>query len=234
MINYKLHTKYKDSILNIESLKNVKELETKYQTAKKEKQILVQQVQAKQKNNYLIGLGFLTLFTALFGFLFYRQQKQKNQQQKQEFELKKALILRMKEFLLELGRDFMFLGEELHLKVGMNDFYVDLVFYHRELQCLVAIDLKIDEFKPEYMGKMNFYLELLDRDVRKPHENPSIGVVLCKSKNDEIVEITMSRQLAPALVAVYETKFIDKDLLRQLLHKWAEDWQENQKQDPSV
>jgi predicted nuclease of restriction endonuclease-like (RecB) superfamily len=151
-----------------------------------------------------------------------------------EFELKKALILRMKQFLLELGRDFIFIDEELHLKVGMNDFYVDLVFYHRELQCLVAIDLKIDEFKPEYMGKMNFYLELLDRDVRKPHENPSIGVVLCKSKNDEIVEITMSRQLAPALVAVYETKFIDKDLLRQLLHKWAEDWQENQKQDPSV
>jgi predicted nuclease of restriction endonuclease-like (RecB) superfamily len=146
-----------------------------------------------------------------------------------EFELKKALILRMKQFLLELGRDFMFLGEELHLKVGMNDYFVDLVFYHRELQCLVAIDLKIEEFKPEHMGKMNFYLELLDRDVRKPHENPSIGMVLCKSKNDEVVEITMSRQLAPALVAVYETKFIDKNLLRQLLHKWAEDWQENQK-----
>jgi predicted nuclease of restriction endonuclease-like (RecB) superfamily len=146
-----------------------------------------------------------------------------------EFELKKALILRMKQFLLELGRDFIFIDEELHLKVGMNDYFVDLVFYHRELQCLVAIDLKIDEFKPEYMGKMNFYLELLDRDVRKPHENPSIGMVLCKSKNDEVVEITMSRQLAPSLVAVYETKFLDKNLLRQLLHKWAEDWQENQK-----
>ena len=145
-----------------------------------------------------------------------------------EFELKKALILKMKQFLLELGRDFMFLDEELHLKVGMNDFFVDLVFFHRELQCLVAFDLKIDEFKPEYMGKMNFYLELLDRDVRKPHENPSIGVVLCKSKNDEIVEITMSRQLTPALVAVYETKFIDKELLRRLMHKWAEDWQEGQ------
>ena len=145
-----------------------------------------------------------------------------------EFELKKALILKMKQFLLELGRDFMFLDEELHLKVGMNDFYVDLVFFHRELQCLVAFDLKIDEFKPEYMGKMNFYLELLDRDVRKPHENPSIGVVLCKSKNDEIVEITMSRQLTPALVAVYETKFIDKELLRRLMHKWAEDWEEGQ------
>jgi predicted nuclease of restriction endonuclease-like (RecB) superfamily len=146
-----------------------------------------------------------------------------------EFELKKALIMRMKQFLLELGRDFMFLGEELHLKVGMNDYFVDLVFYHRELQCLVAFDLKIEEFKPEHIGKMNFYLELLDRDVRKPHENPSIGVVLCKSKNDEVVEITMSRQLSPTMVAVYETKFIDKNLLRSLLHKWAEDWQENQK-----
>ena len=148
-----------------------------------------------------------------------------------EFELKKALILKMKQFLLELGRDFMFLDEELHLKVGMNDFFVDLVFFHRELQCLVAFDLKIDEFKPEYMGKMNFYLELLDRDVRKPHENPSIGVVLCKSKNDEIVEITMSRQLTPALVAVYETKFIDKELLRRLMHKWTEDWEEGQEND---
>jgi predicted nuclease of restriction endonuclease-like (RecB) superfamily len=145
-----------------------------------------------------------------------------------EFELKKALVTRMKQFLLELGRDFMFLGEELHLKVGMNDYFVDLVFFHRELQCLVAFDLKIDDFKPEHVGKMNFYLELLDRDVKKAHENPSIGVVLCKSKNDEIVEITMSRQLSPTMVAVYETKFIDKELLRQMLHQWTEDWENNQ------
>ena len=145
-----------------------------------------------------------------------------------EFELKKALIARMKQFLLELGRDFIFIDEELHLLVGMNDYFVDLVFYHRELQCLVAFDLKIDEFKPEYLGKMNFYLEVLDRDVRKPHENPSIGVVLCKSKNDEVVEITMSRQLSPALVAVYETKFLDKELLRKMLHQWAEDWESHQ------
>ena len=145
-----------------------------------------------------------------------------------EFELKKALIARMKQFLLELGRDFIYIDEELHLLVGMNDYYVDLVFYHRELQCLVAIDLKIDEFKPEYTGKMNFYLELLDRDVKKPHENPSIGVVLCKSKNDEVVEITMSRQLSPSLVAVYETKFLDKELLRRMLHQWSEDWESNQ------
>lgn len=146
-----------------------------------------------------------------------------------EYDLRKALIRRMKEFLLELGRDFLFLDEEMHLKVGMNDYFVDLVFFHRELECLVAIDLKIEEFKPDHLGKMNFYLELLDREVRKPHENPSIGVVLCKSKNDEVVEIAMSRQLTPMLVAVYETKFLDKALLRRLLHQWAEEWEQNKK-----
>lgn len=141
-----------------------------------------------------------------------------------EFELKKALIANMRHFLLELGRDFVFLEEEMRLKVGMNDYAIDLVFYHRELQCLVAFDLKIDDFKPEHLGKMNFYLELLDRDVRKPHENPSIGVLLCKTKDDEVVEIALSRQLSPTLVAAYQTKFIDKDLLRRMLHEWAEDW----------
>ena len=145
-----------------------------------------------------------------------------------EAELQKALIERMKQFLLELGRDFIFIAQEMHLLVGMNDYFVDLVFYHRELQCLVAFDLKIDEFKPEHLGKMGFYLEVLDRDVRKPHENPSIGVVLCKSKNDEVVEITMSRQLSPAMVAVYETKFIDKALLKRMLRQWAEDWENGQ------
>ncbi len=143
-----------------------------------------------------------------------------------ERELQKALTLRMKAFLLELGKDFLFIEEEMHLKVGMNDYFVDLVFFHRELQCLVAFDLKIDDFKPEYLGKMNFYLELLDRDIRKPHENPSIGVVLCKTKDDEVVEIAMSRQLTPALVAAYQTKFVDKELLRRLLHDWAEDWKQ--------
>ena len=91
-------------------------------------------------------------------------------------------------------------------------------FFHRELQCLVAIDLKIEAFKPEYLGKMNFYLEVLDRDLRMPHENPSIGVILCKTKDDEVVEIAMSRQLSPALVAAYQTKFVDKNLLRRMLH----------------
>jgi predicted nuclease of restriction endonuclease-like (RecB) superfamily len=141
-----------------------------------------------------------------------------------EFELKKALIANMRRFLLELGRDFIFLEEEMRLKVGMNDYAIDLVFFHRELQCLVAIDLKIEDFKPEHLGKMNFYLELLDRDVRKPHENPSIGILLCKSKNDEVVEIAMSRQLSPTLISIYQTKFLDKKLLQRLLHDWSEEW----------
>lgn len=132
----------------------------------------------------------------------------------------------MRAFLLELGRDFLFIDEEMTLKVGMHDYAVDLVFFHRELQCLVAFDLKIEAFRPEYLGKMNFYLELLDRDVRKPHENPSIGVVLCKTKDDEVVEIAMSRQLSPTLVAAYQTKFVDKQLLRRMLHRWAEDWEQ--------
>jgi hypothetical protein len=135
-----------------------------------------------------------------------------------EKNLKKELIKQLKKFILELGSDFVFMGEEFRLQVGTKDFYVDLLFYHRELCCLVPFELKIEEFKPEFIGKLNFYLEALDRDVRKPHENPSIGVLLCKSKNDEIVEYAMSRNISPTLVADYETKFINKKLLQAKLH----------------
>jgi predicted nuclease of restriction endonuclease-like (RecB) superfamily len=135
-----------------------------------------------------------------------------------EKDLKKGLIKQLKKFVLELGNDFVFMGEEYRLQVGNKDFYVDLLFYHRELCCLVPFELKIEEFKPEFIGKLNFYLEALDRDVQKPHENPSIGVLLCKSKDDEIVEYAMSRNISPTLVADYETKFIDKKLLQAKLH----------------
>jgi predicted nuclease of restriction endonuclease-like (RecB) superfamily len=135
-----------------------------------------------------------------------------------EKELKKALLEQLKNFILELGTDFVFMGEEYRVQVGNKDFYIDLLFFHRELSCLVPIELKIDDFKPEYVGKLNFYLEALDRDVKKEHENPSIGVLLCKSKDDEIVEYAMSRNLSPTLVADYTTKFIDKKVLQQKLH----------------
>lgn len=139
-----------------------------------------------------------------------------------EKDLKTALIQNLKKFILELGNDFVYMGEEFRLQVGMKDFYVDLLFYHRELCCLVPFELKIEDFKPEFIGKLNFYLEALDRDVKKPHENPSIGVLLCKSKDDEIVEYALNRNISPTLVADYETKFINKKLLQEKLHSLFE------------
>ena len=94
-----------------------------------------------------------------------------------------------------------------------------MLFYNRELSCLVAFELKIDDFKPEYLGKLNFYLEALDKDVKKPHENPSVGIILCKSKDDDVVEYALNRNLSPALVAEYETKLLDKKLMQQKLHE---------------
>jgi predicted nuclease of restriction endonuclease-like (RecB) superfamily len=139
-----------------------------------------------------------------------------------ENELKTALVAYLKEFILELGRDFTFLGEEYRLQVGNSDFFIDLLFYHRELQSLVAFELKIDKFRPEYLGQLEFYLEALDRDIKKPHENPSIGVLLCRDKDDEVVEYALSRSLSPTVVAEYEIKLIPKSLLRRKLNEFYE------------
>ena len=139
-----------------------------------------------------------------------------------ENELKTALVAYLKEFILELGRDFTFLGEEYRLQVGNSDFFIDLLFYHRELQSLVAFELKIDKFRPEYLGQLEFYLEALDRDIKTTHENPSIGVLLCRDKDDEVVEYALSRSLSPTVVAEYEIKLIPKALLRRKLNEFYE------------
>jgi predicted nuclease of restriction endonuclease-like (RecB) superfamily len=135
-----------------------------------------------------------------------------------EKDLQKGLIQQMKNVILELGKDFIFMDEEYKLEVGNSDFYIDLLFYHRGLQCLVAFELKADKFKPAHLGQLNFYLEALDRDVRKPNENPSIGVLLCKDKDNEVVEYALSRSLSPTMVAEYKTQLPDKKLLQQKLH----------------
>lgn len=135
-----------------------------------------------------------------------------------EGDLQKGLVAQMKDFILELGKDFLFFGEEYKLQVGSSDFFIDLLFYHRGLQCLVAFELKADKFKPEHLGQLNFYLEALDRDVKKPHENPSIGILLCKDKDIEVVEYSLSRSLSPTMVAEYRTKLPDKQLLQNKLH----------------
>lgn len=141
---------------------------------------------------------------------------------KPENTFRKTLIARMRDFILELGKDFIHIKDEFHLQVGNSDFRIDLLFYHRELQCLVAFELKTEKFKPEHLGQLNFYLEALDRDVKKPHENPSIGVLLCKSKDDEVVEYALSRSLSPTLVAEYELKLPDKALLQRKMQELAE------------
>ena len=136
-----------------------------------------------------------------------------------ESDLQRGLVRQMKNFILELGKDFLFIGEEYKLQVGNSDFYIDLLFYHRGLQCLVAFELKADKFKPDHLGQLNFYLETLDRDVRKPNENPSIGVLLCKDKDSEVVEYALSRSLSPTMVSEYKTQLPDKKLLQQKLHE---------------
>ena len=139
-----------------------------------------------------------------------------------EKDLRKSILNNLRDFILEFGKDFILIGEEYPVQVGNEDYYIDLLFFHRELSCLVPFDLKIDRFKPDYVGKMNFYLEVLDREMKKPHENPSVGVILCKEKDAEIVEIALSRSLSPTLIATYETHLIDKNLLRQKLHEFYE------------
>ena len=135
-----------------------------------------------------------------------------------EDDLQKGLLLKMKDFILELGKDFIFIAEEYKLMVGNSDFYIDLLFYHRGLQCLVAFELKAGKFKPEHIGQLNFYLEALDRDVKKEHENPSIGILLCKDKDNQVVEYSLSRSLSPTMVAKYRTQLPEKELLQQKLH----------------
>lgn len=137
-----------------------------------------------------------------------------------EADLHQGLLGKLKHFLLELGRDFCFVGSEYPVQVGKQDFSLDLLFFHRGLNALVAIELKVDKFQPEHLGKLNFYLEALDRDHRKAHENPAIGVLLCASKDDEVVEYALSRSLSPAMIAQYQTQLPDKKLLQAKLHEF--------------
>lgn len=136
-----------------------------------------------------------------------------------EADLQKGLIGQMKKVIIELGRDFLFMGEEFRVQVGKSDFYIDILFYHRGLQCLIAFELKADKFQPEHLGQLNFYLEALDRDVKNQNENPSIGVLLCKDHDTEVVEYALSRSLSPALIAAYQTILPDKKILQKKLQQ---------------
>ena len=148
-----------------------------------------------------------------------------------EKDLKKSIISNMKDFILEIGKDFTYVGEEYRVQVGNEDFYIDLLFYNRTLSCLVAFELKIGKFKPEYISKMDFYLEALDRQERKENENPSVGVILCANKDEQVVEYAMSRTMSPTMVSQYTLKLIDKKLLENKLKEIKDIVEENNKKE---
>ena len=143
-------------------------------------------------------------------------------EQYSERNFRKAIIDNLKNFILEFGKDFTFIGEEYRVQVGGQDFFIDLLFYNRALSCLVPIELKIGKFKPEHIGQINFYLEALDRDVKKPNENPSVGLILCASKDDAVVEYALSRSMSPTLVSDYTLCLPDKQILKDKLQELAE------------
>lgn len=136
-----------------------------------------------------------------------------------EADLHRALLRNLGRFITELGRDFCFVGSEYPVQVGKQDFAIDLVFFHRALRCLVAFELKVEKFNPAALGQLSFYVEALDRDVKKAHERPSIGVLLCATKDDEVVEYALARTASPTLVAEYQTLLPPKEVLRRKLHE---------------
>ncbi|MDR2928738.1 MAG: PDDEXK nuclease domain-containing protein [Cytophagaceae bacterium] len=142
-------------------------------------------------------------------------------QKHSEKRLQNSILDNMKAFVLELGKDFLFYDKEFPLKVGNSTFKVDLLFFHRGLQCLVAIELKTGKFKPDYMGQLEFYLEALDRDVRRSNENPSIGILLCQEADHSVVEYAMSRSLSPTMIAEYKRQLIPKEVLQQSLNEFC-------------
>ena len=145
-----------------------------------------------------------------------------------EHQLHKRLLEHMKEFILELGKDFLFVDSEYGVQVGGSTKRIDLLFYHRALQCLVAIELKAVDFRPEFVGKMDMYLEALDRDVKRDNENPSIGIILCPSADRSMVEYTLSRSLSPTMVAEYQRKLIPQEVMRKSLEEYCSFIKNNQ------
>ena len=121
-----------------------------------------------------------------------------------ESKLRKEIIAHMKDFSLEMGKDFLFIDEEHRVTVGSKTFKVDLLFYHRLLQCMVAIELKTTEFHPKDLGQLEFYLEALDQEERRSNENPSIGIILCKEADMEVVRFALNRSMSPTMVALYK------------------------------
>lgn len=139
-----------------------------------------------------------------------------------EPQLHASLVNQMKQFILELGKDFLYIDDEYTVKVGSKRKRIDLVFYHRALQCLVAIELKAVDFESEFISKMYMYLEALDRDYKRPNENPSVGIILCPSADKAEVEYSLCRSMSPTMVAEYKRVLIPREVMTQSLAEYCE------------
>ena len=142
-------------------------------------------------------------------------------QKHSETKLKKGLIEHMKQFILELGKDFIFMDQEYNLNVGASTFKADLLFFHRGLQALVAVELKKTKFHPRDLGQLEFYLEALDRDVKRSNENPSIGILLCPDVDKMVVEYAMSRSMSPTLITEYKRILIPQERMQEKLNEYC-------------
>ena len=138
-----------------------------------------------------------------------------------ESKLRKGLVEHMKQFILELGKDFIFMDQEYRLNIGASTFKADLLFFHRGLQALVAVELKKTKFHPRDLGQLEFYLEALDRDVKRSNENPSIGIILCPEADKVVVEYAMSRSMSPTMIAEYKRILIPQERMQQQLNEFC-------------
>lgn len=139
-----------------------------------------------------------------------------------ESKLKNSLIENMKQFILELGKDFIFMDQEYKLNVGTSTYKADLLFYHRGLQALVAVELKKTKFHPKDLGQLEFYLEALDRDVKRSNENPSIGIILCPESDKVVVEYAMSRSMSPTMIAEYKRILIPQERMQKQFSEFCQ------------
>jgi predicted nuclease of restriction endonuclease-like (RecB) superfamily len=189
------------------------------------KNVLIHQIENKTFENYLLNQTNFkdTLPSSIknqahlaikdeFTFDFLNLESEHS-----ESELEQALILNIRSFLIELGNDYTFVGNQFKVSVNNKEYFIDLLLYHRKLQCLVAIDLKIGDFLPEYKGKMEFYLAVLNDTIKLPHENDAIGIIICKNKDRTIVEYSLKSSTMPIGVATYKTSTILPKNYKELL-----------------
>lgn len=219
---------WSNNVIIIEKCKNSLEKEFYLKMTKKygwTKNILINNIENKTYEKYILNQ---TNFDETLPDKYINQAKlaikdeyifdfMELSEQHSERELEQSLIKNMRNFLEEMGYNFAFMGSQYHINVGGEDFYIDLLLYHRTLKSLVAIELKIGDFKPEFVGKLQFYLTALDRQVKMEHENPSIGIIVCKNKNRTIVEYALSNSNKPIGVATYHIRETLPEQMKDLL-----------------